>query len=91
MLAQKGVADKALQNVALLAQVVRNKSLMFADNKASYETAVIGSLRLMPKPEMLPELKRDYAAMEPMFMKAAPDFEAMMQSLANLEARINEL
>ncbi len=76
MLAQKFFADKALRNVALLAQVVRNKSLMFADNKASYETAVIGSLRLMPKPEMLPELKRDYAAMEPMFMKAAPDFEA---------------
>jgi predicted nucleotidyltransferase component of viral defense system len=89
ILAQKGVADKALQNVALLAQVVRNKSLMFADNKASYETAVIGSLRLMPKPEMLPELKRDYAAMEPMFMKAAPDFEAMMQAIAQLEKQAN--
>jgi hypothetical protein len=89
MLAQKGVADKALQNVALLAQVVRNKSLMFADNKASYETAVIGSLRLMPKPEMLPELKRDYTAMEPMFMKADPDFEAMMQAIAQLEKQAN--
>lgn len=89
MLAQKRVADKALQNVALLAQVVRNKSLMFADKKASYETAVIGSLRLMPKPEMLTELRRDYAAMEPMFMKTAPDFEAMMQAITQLEKRIN--
>lgn len=89
MLAQKGVADKALQASALLAQVVRNKSLMFADTKASYDTAVIGSLRLMPKPAMLPELRRDYAAMEPMFMNEAPDFDAMMQAIAQLEKQIN--
>ncbi|NDB70004.1 MAG: nucleotidyl transferase AbiEii/AbiGii toxin family protein [Methylocystaceae bacterium] len=39
VLAEKGIADAALQDTSLLAQVVRNKSLMYADNKASYETA----------------------------------------------------
>ena len=89
LLAEKGIADAALQDVSLLAQVVRNKSLMFADNKASYDTAKIGSLRLMPKPEALPELKRDYAAMQVMFTKQAPDFESMMQGIADLERKIN--
>ncbi len=89
MLAQKGIADGALQNLSLLAQVVRNKSLMFADNKASYDTANIGSLRLMPKAEALQELKRDYIAMQVMFMKPSPDFETMMQGLAKLERKIN--
>jgi predicted nucleotidyltransferase component of viral defense system len=90
ILAQKGIADKAMPNVALLEQVVRNKNLMFSDSKASYDTAVIGSLRLMPKEEMLSELKRDYAAMEQMFLKQAPpDFEVVMQAIADLEKRIN--
>lgn len=90
ILAQKGIADKAMPNVALLEQVVRNKNLMFSDNKASYDTAVIGSLRLMPKEEMLSELKRDYGAMEQMFLKhTPPDFEVMMQGIADLEKRIN--
>ena len=69
--------------------MVRNKSLMFADNKASYDTAKSGSLRLMPKPEALPELKRDYAAMAVMFTKPAPDFEMMMQGITDLERKIN--
>jgi hypothetical protein len=89
MLAQKGTADAALQDVSLLAQVVRNKSLMFADNKASYDTAKIGSLCLMPKSEAMSELKRDYTAMQVMFMKQAPDFETMMQAIATLENKIN--
>lgn len=90
ILAQKGIAAKAMPDVALLEQVVRNKSLMFSDNKASYDTAVIGSLRLMPKEEMLPELRRDYIAMEQMFLKQSPpDFDVMMQGIADLEKRIN--
>ena len=89
MLAQQGVADKALLDKQLLEQVVRNKSLMFADNKASYETAKIGSLHLMPNPEALPDLKRDYTAMSVMFMKEAPNFETMMQRIADLEKQIN--
>lgn len=89
ILSQKGIADQALENTALLKQVVKNKSLMFKDNKASYETAVIGSLRLVPKPEMLPELKKDYVAMEQMFMKKSPDFDDMMNGISDLEKRIN--
>jgi predicted nucleotidyltransferase component of viral defense system len=89
VMAQKGIADAALRDVTLLEKVVRNKSLMFADNKASYDTAVIGSLRLIPKDVMLPELKRDYAAMQEMFIGKVPQFETIMSELARLEKRIS--
>jgi hypothetical protein len=44
MMAQRGVADAALRDKALLEQVVRNKKLLFRDAKASYDTAVFGML-----------------------------------------------
>jgi len=70
--------------------VVRNKSLMFSDNKASYDTAVIGSLRLMPRHEMLADLKKDYIDMGNMFLGNAPDFDVIMDGLSVLERRINK-
>lgn len=89
MLAQGGIADKSLQNPTLLEQVVRNKSLLFRDTKASYETAVLGSLKLLPNTEQLPVLKKDYEKMSEMFMGEYPDFDMVMAGLAELEARIN--
>lgn len=89
IMAEKGIADAALQSSELLAKVVRNKSLLFSDNKASYDTAVIGSLRLLPDDTKLAELKRDYAAMNEMFIGEAPEFEEMVNGLAVLEKKIN--
>lgn len=86
---QKGVADEALEDLTLLEKVVQNKSLMFADSKASYETAVVGSLRLVPGSNMKVALKQDYLAMNEMFIGDAPDFESMMDTLLSLEQRIN--
>lgn len=90
MLAQKGVAESALRDPALLENVVRNKSLLWRDAKASYDTAKIGSLKILPNTDALPVLKKDYAAMSDMFMGATPDFDDMMSCLANLETFINK-
>jgi hypothetical protein len=90
MLVQKGVAENTLHDHALLARVVHNKSLMFKDNKASYETAVPGSLSLVPDKEKQAELKQDYQAMNEMFMKEPPSFEAIIQTLRELESRLNQ-
>ena len=89
MLASKGVDDAALGEPDLLAKVVRNKSLMFADRKASYETAHIGTLQLMPDAERHNELRVDYQAMADMFMVTPPTFEELMAILATLEAKFN--
>ena len=89
MLAHKGIADEAQRQPNLLARVVHNKSLMFADNSASYETAVLGSLRLTPSEEIKSLLKEDYSAMSEMFMKTPPTFADLIAGIADLEARIN--
>lgn len=89
MLDEAGITDAALVRLDLLASVVRNKSIMFADNKASYGTAVRGSLRLLPQAADEQALRDDYAAMDEMFMDAAPSFDELRARLAALEATLN--
>jgi hypothetical protein len=89
MLDTAGVTERALTERGLLEHVVRNKSLLFADAKASYGTAQLGTLRLSVTDAMRYELAADYAAMAEMFMEEPPTFEELVSRLADLEARIN--
>lgn len=89
MMDQKGVTEEALADPALLSLVVQNKTLFFRDPRASYETAQIGTLRLVPEGMTLQALKKDYKAMEEMFMADFPSFETVLDGMAALEARIN--
>ena len=88
MMAENGIADAALRQPELLRQVVLNKSLMFRKSKASYETATMAKLKLVPTHSMLTDLQKDYTAMQEMFMGDAPDFKAIMQRLTELEEQI---
>ena len=89
MLAAKGVDDLAMKAPDLLERVVLNKSLMFPDKKASYETAVFGTLQLVPNDILRERLRADYGAMAEMFMVAPPKFEDLMESISQLEAKLN--
>lgn len=89
MLAAKGIDAIAKNKPDLLAKVVLNKSLMFADNKASYATAVPGSLRLLPRDDLRARLADDYAAMAEMFMETPPSFDELMAAIAKLETKLN--
>lgn len=89
MLDAAGVTERALAQRELLEQVVRNKSLLFADAKASYGTAQLSTLRLSVTEAMREELAADYAAMAEMFMEEPPSFEELVTRLADVEARIN--
>ena len=73
----------------LLERVRIHKSRFFASNWAQYETAVTGTLRLAPPAARLPELRRDYAAMEPMFLIPPPDFDMVLGTLREAEDWIN--
>ena len=86
----KGVDGMALAAPDLLTKVVLNKSLMFKDNKASYETAVLGSLRLVPTDELSARLRADYDAMTEMFMVTPPTFDDMIETIAALETKLNQ-
>jgi len=90
MLDLAGITDEALAQPDLLEAVVRNKSLMFADRAASYETAVIGQLRLVPT-GLIEALARDYQAMTDMFMVKPPSLKELLEALSELEARLNRL
>ena len=77
MLYKHGIGKTAIQKPELLGQVVQNKSLMFRDAKASYDTAKIGSLKILPNPEQVEILKSDYNKMNEMFMGDHPDFNEL--------------
>lgn len=62
---------------------------MFADKSASYETAVLGSLRLSPTESVMDRLAQDYAAMGEMFMAPPPSFDALIEGLVGIERAIN--
>lgn len=89
MMDQKGVTEEALTDTALLDLVVQNKATFFRDPRASYDTAKIGTLRLVPEGETLQALKKDYKAMEEMFMAHFPSFDDIIERLIILEQRIN--
>lgn len=89
MLDAAGITERALAERVLLEQVVRNKSLLFADARASYGTAQLATLRLSVTDAMREELAADYAAMAEMFMEEPPAFDELVSRLADIERRIN--
>ncbi len=82
--------NRALEKPEILKQVIENKSIMFPDPKASYQTAFFGQLRLIPSDIDLEIIKRDYVAMTDMFTEEPPEFEIIMKELKTLENILNK-
>jgi hypothetical protein len=89
-MAEAGIAVQALKDIALLEEVVKNKTQYFKDNKASYDTAKIGTLQIAPPQSMISELRKDYEAMKEMFMGEYPEFDSVLASLVALQETINQ-
>jgi hypothetical protein len=53
------------------------------------DAAVPGSFALVPPAAMLDQLRPDYAAMAVMIFGEVPAFDAVMDSIAALEATVN--
>lgn len=75
----------------LLERVRLHKSRFFGSAWASYDTARPGTLRLSPSQARLAELRRDYMAMEPMFLASPAPFEDMIETLRQAERMINNV
>ncbi len=73
----------------LLEAVAIHKSRFFASAWASYETARPGTLRLVPAPDVVRALEKDYRAMDALFMDEPPSFGAVVARLAEIEERVN--
>ncbi|KAA1260234.1 hypothetical protein LF1_27730 [Rubripirellula obstinata] len=83
------VAANAIADLSLLRDVVKFKQRFYRSPWASYETAKPGTFKLMPSEAGEIELRKDYAAMRPMFFSDPPDWDEVLRGLQDLEDRIN--
>lgn len=88
-LAAHPVADVALKQAELRDRVVEWKARFFGSSWARYDLARPGTFRLVPSPERIFELRRDYQAMRVMYLSEPPGFDDVVRSLKYLEDKIN--
>jgi Nucleotidyl transferase AbiEii toxin, Type IV TA system len=81
---------EALARLDLLEDVVRHKSRFFASGWTHYETARLGTFRLVPPSARHAALARDYATMAPMFIGMPIEFDVMLQHLQTVEQQLND-
>lgn len=89
-LGRSDIADRAIERSDLLYEVVAFKEKFYRTPWARLHEAVPGTMRLVPESWRLPDLERDYGAMRPMIYGEVPPFETLLDSIANLEKRIND-
>ncbi|HML96539.1 MAG TPA: nucleotidyl transferase AbiEii/AbiGii toxin family protein [Thermodesulfobacteriota bacterium] len=79
----------AVSDEKLLADVVSFKARFYPSGWANYESAVKGTLKLVPGGEMLKRLKVDYGQMREMIFGDYTDFDSIIERLAEFEAGFN--
>lgn len=89
MLDVHGVTKQALDDHQLLDTVLMNKKTYFASPTASYETATIGTMHLMPNELFIETLRHDCKEMSEMFFQGEPNFDEVMTKIAQIEKMIN--
>lgn len=79
----------ALDDDELLAKVVEHKKIFFRQGSANYDTAMRGTLRLVPEGELLRQITQDYEQMSEMFFEEPPKMEEVVRSLKTIETKFN--
>lgn len=90
-MSENDVKEKAFARKELLEQDVKFKQKFYYSKSASYETAHIGTIRLIPDDEAINELRDDYERMKDMIYGNKPSFDQIIDTLAILEVEINNL
>lgn len=90
MLMTSDVGQNGLANPALGADCVAHARMFF--NRPDFDLASVAApnFTLCPEGAMYDDLRRDYAAMSTMIFGAAPDFDAVIESVAALQSKLNE-
>ena len=91
MLADLAYGKAALDDRALLADVVRHKKVFYHASYANYDACLIGQLRLIPEDSVLAALRDDFQRMisAGMFIGEPPAFDVIIDRLRSLETDIN--
>lgn len=85
------VQNEALADIELLNRVVRFKEKFYRCPWARYDEAKVGTLRLIPPERNLQALKDDYEHMQNMIFGDKPEFEIILNSIEQLEKKINSI
>ena len=85
------VGKKACTDEALIESCVRHARMFFHRKDTGLEYVKRGSFQLKPSEAMLDTLRRDYAAMATMIFGEVPTFEAVLESVADAEERLNAI
>src|ERR1043165_7341133 len=85
-------AKRSLAQLELLKHVVEHKKIFFLRGSDNYDEALAGQLHMVPVEARLTALRRDYEKMQRdrMFFGEVPTLEEILESLKELEARIND-
>lgn len=86
---QVSVKDEALEDINLLHDVCVHKDRFYHCGWARYMEACPGSFHLLPRAERLTALQKDHRAMKVMFFNSVPEFDSILEKLANLESELN--
>ncbi len=79
----------AAEDVALGDDCVQHARMFFNRPDFDLASATRGTFALVPTPEMLTRLERDYRLMSGMIFGTAPSFADVLKSIQALEARLN--
>jgi hypothetical protein len=88
---EAGFGDDTAQDEKLLADVVAHKIAFYYAKWASYETALRGTLCLVPPEERHPEIAADLDSMREMFFDDPPSIEGVMEPLRAWEEGFNRV
>jgi hypothetical protein len=89
MMAEGPIRAEALSDMDMLAQVVTHKETFYPAAWARYDLAHPPTQHLVPKPERMAALERDYKNMGVMIFGEPPAFDGIIETLATLERDIN--
>lgn len=84
------VGQKAIGDHALAHDCAHHAQIFFNSQDLDLKNAIPGSLTLTPTNEMIEVLKRDYQSMAGMIFGEVPEFSDVLQSISNLEHKINQ-
>jgi len=91
MLEKTDICKAALADASLRERVVQHKTEFYYSKWARYDLAVPGTFKLLPIPERISDLRRDYESMKVMIFGEAPSLDDLLKALADLEEDINSI
>jgi len=79
----------AINNLGLVADVVKHKSTFYKDNRADYPNATPSNIKIIPTPELNHNFKVDYEDMaKSMIIGNPPTYEKLLEILHKIEEGI---